>query len=432
MGDILKQKEKLHNYAVELFYKHYPPFAHVTYETDTLLSVWQENLNYLRLMTNSKNFLQIRKFNKLRIKFLRSYFPEYILLSVKPDDTKFSVINLHLCKNFFDTLKNFIMMYGFKSYYIANILSHDEHSIKKRVYNYFLVFDYIKQHKFFSNQTNTGLNFCVNFYDNINLNKRSIPDDIIGFSLCQIYKFKYYNLYIGFNIEKEEIKQSEIEEFASIYLHEQGHSIDMALYCYLKKPRFLTNLFSSYKDNKKHQFYFKIYQEIFNSAYNFSEKLFLSECSQTLQNKKIDLCYFYEQQLNISFENNEKRILFVDYLETLFNSQNNKTSLNLLQSFFKDAAFLPKEKFTDTFFDKQFFYYLYSKEKNFNLFYNNLNTIFIDHYFHKNIEHQKYLLLPEEKFANTRFYNTQNSYTHFLFEELIREIFTTNNPYFYF
>lgn len=432
MGDILKQKEKLHNYAVELFYKHYPPFAHVTYESDTLLSVWKENLNYLALMINSKNFLQIRKFNKLRVKFLRSYFPEYILLSVKNDNSKFSFININLCKNLFDTLKNFIMMYGFKSYYAANILSHDEQSIQKRVCNYFLVFDYIKKQKCFSNQTNIGLNFCVNFYDNINLNKRSIPDDIIGFSLCQIYKFKYYNLYIGFNIEKQEISQSEIKEFASIYLHEQGHSIDMALYCYLEKPHFLTNLFSSYKDNKKYPFYFRIYQEIFNSAYNFSDKLFLSECNKSLQNKKIELCLFYEQQLNISFKNDEERILFVDHLETLFNFQNNKTSLNLLQSFFKDSAFLSKEKFTDTFFDKQFFYYLYSKEKKFNLFYNNLNTIFIDHYFHKNIEHQKYLLLPEEKFANTRFYNTENSYTHFLFEELIREIFTTHNAYFYF
>lgn len=432
MGDILKQKEKLHNYAVELFYKHYPPFAHVTYESDTLLSVWKENLNYLVLMINSKNFLQIRKFNKLRIKFLRSYFPEYILLSVKHEAKKTTLSNLELCKSFFDTLKNFIILYGFKSYYVANILSFDKESLNKRIYNYFLVFDYIKQQKFFTNHTNTGLNFCVNFYDNINLNKRSIPDDIIGFSLCQIYKFKYYNLYIGFNIGKEEITYNEIKELASIYLHEQGHSIDMALYCYLKKPRFLTNLFSSYKDNKKHSFYFNIYQEIFNSAYNFSEKLFLSECNKTLQNKKIELSYFYEQSLNMSFTNNEERILFIDHLENFFESQNSKTSFNLLQNFFKDSEFLSNKEFTDTFFDKKFFYYLYSKEKGFNLLYNNLNTLFIDNYFDKNIEHQKYLLLPEEKFANTRFYNTHNSYTHFLFEELIKEIFTTNNPYFYF
>lgn len=423
--------KKLNHYAINLFYKTYPPFAYITYDAETLFYIWKENFKYFKLMLNATSFFQIRKFNKLRIKFLESYFPEYLLVSIRNTEDNNNYFSEHIDLKYFSLLREFILEYGFKTYYISDILNLNDTTLSSKIKKYFLIFDYIKNNHYFTENKNVGLNFCINFYDNINLEKNSIPENIMGFSLCQIYKFHYYNFYIGLNIDCKELSEDDIKEFAFIYLHEQAHSIDMALYCHLKKPLFLTNLFSNYKNNKDETYFYKIYQEIFNSSYNKTKKVILSDSFHIIEKEKIKTCDCYSEFLDLSIMNNKDKILFIDFLErSFFKKSNLNTFPHNIKKFLKQNNSSYQEN-NKIYYNKKFFCYLYKKENNFNLFYNNLNTSFIDSYFNLDISHQKYLLDTEEKFANTRFYNTGTSYTYFLFEELIKEIFITKNSFFY-
>lgn len=254
----------------------------------------------------------------------------------------------------------------------------------QRIFNFMTNFcsQYKYQNSFF------GLNKRIHFFDYIDFPYSHAYSNDLYKGICY-FKRKTnndYNLAIGINMD------SDIQDLAKFYSHEQAHAFDYILGEH-------NTPFSSLPIKKIHNkpYLFNVFKNILSLAYNNSLPLSDNEVAQqTLLLKQS----FVEKILQLKTSKRNTELMY--------------TSIE--KNILKSKVIIPESY-------KDIILFILAKDDTFGNFYPQHKPFLVDQYgdLHPHFfepEFLNYVMLNEERFANSRYVNSHNLLLHSFFKEL--------------
>lgn len=242
--------------------------------------------------------------------------------------------------------------------------------------------EYQYQNSFF------GLNKRIHFFDYIDFPYSHAYSNDLYKGICYFKRKNRndYNLAIGINMD------SDFQDLAKFYSHEQAHAFD-----YILGEHNIP--FSALPDKKIHNnpYLYNVFKNILSLAYNNSLPLSDDKVAQQILSIKQR---FVEDILNIKTSKSNTELMYASIEKNILKSK------VIIPESYKDIILFILAK-DDTFGN------FYPQHKPFLI---NKHGELHSHFFEP--EFLNYVMLNEERFANSRYVNSQNFLLHSFFKEL--------------